>query len=107
MIWVMTRRFEIVLGLAFFGLGFGFLAVALWSALAPTPSSGEHLADLVVLSTFGMAAAGAVTGFVMARDVPARQPAQARYGAVRTVFYILGPALIAALVAIILTFPPQ
>lgn len=103
----MTRRFEIVLGHAFFGLGFGFLAVALWSALAPTPPSGEELANLVVLTTFGMAVAGAVAGFVVARDVSALQPAQARYGVARTALYVLGPALVTALVVVILQFPPQ
>lgn len=102
----MTRRFEIVLGHAFFGLGFGFLAVALWSALTSTPPSGERLADLVVLTTFGMAALGAVIGFVVARDVPIRQPALARYGVARTALYVLGPALVTALVAAILRFPP-
>jgi hypothetical protein len=107
MIWVvMTRRFEIVLGHAFFGLGFGFLAVALWSALTPMPS-GERLATLVVLTTFGMAAAGAVTGLVVAREMPVQQPAKARYGAARTVLYFLGPILIVTLVVVIFTFPPQ
>lgn len=108
MIWVvMTRRFEIVLGHAFFGLGFGFLAVALWSAVASAPPPGDRLADLVVLTTFGMAAAGAVMGFVVARDVPAQLPAQARYGVARTVLYVLGPVLVIALVAVILEFPPH
>lgn len=103
----MTRRLEIVLGHVFFGLGFGFLAVAVWSTFAPTPSSGERLADLVVVTTFGMAAAGGVMGFVAAREVSARQPAQARYGIARTVLYLLGPVLVTALAVVILQFPPQ
>ncbi|PLP56458.1 hypothetical protein CYK37_25575 [Mesorhizobium loti] len=102
----MTRRFEIVLGHAFFGLGFGFLAVALWSALAPPPS-GQRLAGLVVLATFGMAAAGALIGLLNARNVSALVPAKARYNARRTFFYALGPVLITALVTIIVRFPPQ
>ncbi|WP_152979762.1 hypothetical protein [Mesorhizobium sp. 1M-11] len=103
----MTRRFEIVLGHAFFGLGFGFLAVALWSAVASTPPSGERLASLVILVTFGMAAAGVVMGVLNARNVPALLPAKARYSARRTLFYALGPILITALVALIVSFPPQ
>ncbi|QAZ44336.1 hypothetical protein C1M53_16730 [Mesorhizobium sp. Pch-S] len=108
MIWVvMTRRFEIVLGHAFFGLGFGFLAVALWSALTPTPPSGQSLASLVILVTFGMAAAGVVMGVVNARNVSAHHPARARYGTRRTFLYALGPILITALVTLIISFPPQ
>ncbi len=103
----MTRRFEIVLGHAFFGLGFGFLAVALWSALAPTPPSGESLASLVILVTFGMAAAGVVMGMLYARNVSALIPAKGRYSARRTFLYALGPVLITALVTLIVSFPPQ
>lgn len=103
----MTRRFEIVLGHTFFGLGFGFLAVALWSAWAPTPPSGESLANLVVLTTFGMAALGVVIGALVARDVPALLPARARYSLARNMLYILGPILVVALVGLILAFPPQ
>ena len=99
MIPIMTRRFEIVLGYAFFGLGFGVLAIALASAVAADTLLGEHFSAWIIAGTFGLAA--------VARNIPAQQLAKARYTGTRTLLYVLGPMLVVALVAIIIGFPPQ
>ena len=107
MIPIMTRRFEIVLGYAFFGLGFGVLAIALASAVAADTLLGEHFSAWIIAGTFGLAAVGAAIGFAVARNIPAQQLAKARYTGTRTLLYVLGPMLVVALVAIIIGFPPQ
>lgn len=107
MIPIMTRRLEIVLGYAFFGLGFGVLAIALASALVADILLGENFAAWIIAGTFGLAAVGAIVGFVVARSIPAHQPGRARYGGPRTLLYMLGPVLVVALVVVIVGFPPQ
>lgn len=107
MIPFMTRRLEIILGYASFGLGFGVLALALASALAADILLGENFAAWILAGTFGFAAVGALIGLVMARDIPVEQQGRARYGGPRTLLYVLGPILVAVLVMVIVGFPPR